>query len=1235
MVYIPPKKRVTLTRKEGAMVAATAADYFGKLIPVSGGRRKVNGVYLWVGESTVRYDRDRGAVRSRKAFFAVGLGKPLAPDGTLIATRVTRIWMNGVIMYDMINPSGTTAMRGRFNFRVYPGTETQNPDPYIESVVGVDRTPAFRGMVYVMFQGLDLKPLGLDRLPETVEIEIEDIYDPRIYFTKFTRLAEPQPSIEEVQEQFTGYPELNVLLGVSGSADVDADVLHTFDMRTMREIRQLKPNKVFPEFLAYEGGPYACRNFNKFTFTESRGLVFFPDIDLVVATNSGASNSQPLVAMRYSDGRILGTFGEISNSLVNDATRQVFPTGMLPVTLVYPNARPSVWRWWIPTRHFILVRDVFGRLRAYAVGNPGEIRPYEGSANPPAEAPFYHIGDRYHRVALLPILKKSNFPGTGDQPSTIGQSTQGINLEFTQFRDWQIIEDVPWINPTADRAGSGVPGVRAATVAVADDNKLYAVVIYHTAFYGSEEHCRTVFIKELDPAYTWDKLYADPEDRCLVAVYSSNVETRVTKIDLYSLAGAIATDPNTSGYTVTTVYDKAIPEIDSISWSRMVKPIHSYARTFGYPSAGGFTVVDMITGEYEEFEHPNPAYNTEDGTTEDLNKSTWQIWDSTRFAYWRMNGDSGSGDDAVGPAKVNVGRGAEEALPMSDAIAWLARAAGYEDVQIEVTGLDNDFVTGVMVADRVTFKSLIDQISIIWNFMYYVSENKLKIVKKTIGETVTSDLTINGDEDFAGISGNDDIEVFRADRSASDTRPRMIDLTYFNVDAQYKEDTVSAKRTTFPVQTAVSVGSAAYKVPIIMTPRKAFNLIHNALYFAWSDQINYEFRLGQEYLCLEPSDILALTYGGNSYNVQVFEATLNADWSVSVAASEISANVSDENYDYDGGVVDDGQTIPGPVYAKAQAFNFPLVSSPSDVYGQQTMTWVGLMIADTDNFVSANIYQLSDEGRELIGTLTDVILAGYMSTTLAAPTDMVFIPYREDTITLTITSGDATILEDCVDEQEWFSGKNIIMVGIDGRWEVIYWNTHTYDATTKTVVLTGLIRGRAGSDVFVGDHESTDTVVFFNEALFPAPIDVSNLTENIVFQVASPDTDVNEYFIMMDEMVVEGRAEKQWAPVHIQITSGTVGSDIDVAFRPRARVYSPLHDDSADISEDTDTITFDAEILDAGDGSVLRSFTDLVDPEFTYTAAQQATDAQPYITVRVSAKSPVYGRGDYRTEILT
>lgn len=79
--------------------------------------------------------------------FAVSIA-----DGPI--TRIDRIWANG----EVLETAG-------LNYRVYTGSETQQPDPVISAVEGDGEAPAYRGTAYVVFEDFPLEAFG-NRLPQ-------------------------------------------------------------------------------------------------------------------------------------------------------------------------------------------------------------------------------------------------------------------------------------------------------------------------------------------------------------------------------------------------------------------------------------------------------------------------------------------------------------------------------------------------------------------------------------------------------------------------------------------------------------------------------------------------------------------------------------------------------------------------------------------------------------------------------------------------------------------------------------------------------------------------------------------------------------------------------------------------------------------------------------------------------------------------------------------------------------
>lgn len=90
--------------------------------------------------------------------FAVGVC-----EGTI--KRIGRIWADG----KELDLSGIL-------YRVYTGSETQQPDELIQIRLGADSAPAFRGVAYIVFERLALEPFG-NRIPQLSFEVFRDVDD--------------------------------------------------------------------------------------------------------------------------------------------------------------------------------------------------------------------------------------------------------------------------------------------------------------------------------------------------------------------------------------------------------------------------------------------------------------------------------------------------------------------------------------------------------------------------------------------------------------------------------------------------------------------------------------------------------------------------------------------------------------------------------------------------------------------------------------------------------------------------------------------------------------------------------------------------------------------------------------------------------------------------------------------------------------------------------------------------
>jgi len=165
---------------------------YGNMIPVVYGVIRVSGNVIWATdivetrhEDTVEQDgggmgkggppsvEQTSVTYTYAANIAVGLC-----EGEIAGVR--RIWANGKLIYDIGDSNFTLVssfgVTGGGSLRVYPGNETQTPDGLIQAHQGVNNTPAFRGLAYVVFENFQLADFG-NQIPNlTFEVVKQGFY---------------------------------------------------------------------------------------------------------------------------------------------------------------------------------------------------------------------------------------------------------------------------------------------------------------------------------------------------------------------------------------------------------------------------------------------------------------------------------------------------------------------------------------------------------------------------------------------------------------------------------------------------------------------------------------------------------------------------------------------------------------------------------------------------------------------------------------------------------------------------------------------------------------------------------------------------------------------------------------------------------------------------------------------------------------------------------------------------
>lgn len=93
--------------------------------------------------------------------------------GAVQSMGIGKIWLNKKLVYNSRAADFATKRASVLfaqYFKLYPGSETQLPDPTLEAALGVGNVPAYRGQSYLVFSNLQLAPY-YNNIP-TVEVEL-------------------------------------------------------------------------------------------------------------------------------------------------------------------------------------------------------------------------------------------------------------------------------------------------------------------------------------------------------------------------------------------------------------------------------------------------------------------------------------------------------------------------------------------------------------------------------------------------------------------------------------------------------------------------------------------------------------------------------------------------------------------------------------------------------------------------------------------------------------------------------------------------------------------------------------------------------------------------------------------------------------------------------------------------------------------------------------------------------
>jgi hypothetical protein len=540
---------------------------------------------------------------------------------------------------------------------------------------------------------------------------------------------------------------------------------------------------------------------------------------------------------------------------------------------------------------------------------------------------------------------------------------------------------------------------------------------------------------------------------------------------------------------------------------------------------------------------------------------------------------------------------ATDGTTVQDAVERICEDAGYAPGEIDASSL-TDTLYGYVRGHPMTARSAIELLARAFFFDAVESDNLVKFVKRGVASPVTID------EDELAYTG-DEIPVLRYVRADELGAPRQLTVNFWNRTADYMDAAEYARRLVTRARE-----QTFEDFPIAMSPTEAARVADVLLYNSHAERTRYVWSTGPKFAAYEPTDTFSITSGNITHVLRAatkVENGLRIDWE----------GVSDHQAGYTSaaaGATDQvGQDVIGVGGPTLLALlDIPILRDIDDDPG-----FYAAMSGTFDGWDGAVLHGSTDgTSYTPLGSVVTSATQGYATTVLGNFSGgNVF----DDLNSVTVTFNAGTPAS--ASQLDVLNGANLAIVGS----ELIQFTTATLSSGT-TYVLSGLLRGRRGTEQFMASHAIGDRVILISTSsgLIRASGTTSEL--NVAKFYKAPAIGSSLELAAATSFTNTGAGLKPLSPVYLR-GFRDASNDITITWIRRGRISWDWNSLS-DIPLGEDSESYEVDILNVLN-VVLRTIS-TSSQSATYTSAQQTTDfgsPQSSVSVRVYQISATVGRG--------
>ncbi len=560
-------------------------------------------------------------------------------------------------------------------------------------------------------------------------------------------------------------------------------------------------------------------------------------------------------------------------------------------------------------------------------------------------------------------------------------------------------------------------------------------------------------------------------------------------------------------------------------------------------------------------------------------------------------------DSSTDYVKMLLSRGQSTAVLLSSVVEDICAVAGLDGSGDVDTSDLTAFVDGYALVQRATARDALDPLMTAFFFDCVDSDGILQFV--TRGGSVV--LNIPETDLAAHIAGSERPQELVTTRRQELELPVRVDVTYIDKDANYVVGNQSEQRMITQSDELLTL-----RLPIAMDKDTAKQIAVKRLAAEWAGRIRHTIQTHRGYSWLNPADIITVTEGdfihksrieimGFGGGVITFQL-VNEDSEVYISdatGAELPPEEPDVQY-------------PGPTLLVL--IDCPIVNTVNNKSGfyiavvGYTSYWTGASIVQSttgawNGFERPILISYKDA---LVGKAVDV---------LANITD----PWVWDEgSSVNVRLLDPTDSLSSATEAQVLNGSNLAILGD----EIIQYKTVVAESD-GSYTLSGLLRGRYGTEWAIGSHAISEYFVPLDESLITfVELPESDIDASLWYRAHTHNS--SDYTVTQPFTYV-GRHLMPWSPQEVAGTRDG-SNNLTITWTRRTRIGGEWAD-GGDVSLGE---TSESYSLDIYDGSVVVRTIAVTAETASYTAAQQVTDfgsEQSSVDIIVYQISSVVGRG--------